>query len=654
MSEHVDNEQPGETLIRRLGELAEHADLARVLAEDWESIRDAIWTQPIVTTAYSPLDRLIHLVLRLGRRGMPNLGDVELAYLVDACRTDPMLLSHLLTWAGASPHAQESASAWVRLAEWWREIFPAENDAPKFRWTSPVGRSLARRQAAGVDLDELYLDHWPELSPRDLLAALAKLDSALLTSLPDTGPIIENFLDHASTPKIGHTGSRPHRDIARFLALLDLLPLSVVLDKGALKAGQALGYALFAHDQPRTSEFVAVAANRDPHLIAGGVMCEVALLWADLHQVAHYQKKSWENRDAISGVLARLVAHLDSAPRAWALSASELLPHVRALGEDISDLLVLGAVQHPVIHTELGHIALGHSSSAVRDQAQGLLARIAGLSSPGEDARRWLADAAAKAFDGAPLFPNPLTPLARTWLGTTDVEATLSTSIRQAMTHFAEEARGEGAIAVEEHLTGALLTELKAAFRGVSLRLTSGGRSSIARMISVGHRTVHKATEEPLWGCDVAFVLNARVHSEVRMDLAELVQVKKSERFAAGRSSRSPERWRIDVAQLTTLLARSQSAAYWLILSSGEVLCVPARWIHSLARGRDALRQKTMTVGYNDVRHPGVLVEQFLAELFLGTWVGSAEDSTLAFARGEDTGVTPRHIFEISVTLDRG
>jgi hypothetical protein len=54
------------------------------------------------------------------------------------------------------------------------------------------------------------------------------------------------------------------------------------------------------------------------------------------------------------------------------------------------------------------------------------------------------------------------------------------------------------------------------------------------------------------------------------------------------------------------------------------------------------------------VRHTAVPIEQFLPELFLGTWLGSLDEKTLRFVSGDDSNVTPRHIFEIFVVVSRG
>jgi hypothetical protein len=68
-----------------------------------------------------------------------------------------------------------------------------------------------------------------------------------------------------------------------------------------------------------------------------------------------------------------------------------------------------------------------------------------------------------------------------------------------------------------------------------------------------------------------------------------------------------------------------------------------------LVAGRDAIHQGSATLGYNDVRHTCVGIEQFLSELVLGTWLGSVDDDTVRLASGENTTIFPRYIFEITV-----
>jgi hypothetical protein len=463
--------------------------------------------------------------------------------------------------------------------------------------------------------------------------------------------VISEFLEAAS-PRSLPLGSRLIELDPRVVAVLPLLRIED-LKRHRLTAGWAIGAVLHAQGLLPTVGLVAQLIDRAEGEISGTGLDGMALLWADLRQLVQYEHKdSWKHRDQIRGVLARLLEHVNGWPDAWALSTPEMLRQADTLGTHATDLLALGAAQYAVVRQALQDVADHDSDPAMRDRAHGIVARVTGVPMPGDDLRRWLVDSAARAFDGAPLFPHPLTPLTKTWLGSTEVEGTLSRSLRQAMVRFGDLAKTQGA-AQEELLTGALLAELEAAFRNTSMRLGSGVGPRLARIISVSRRPVPKV-EEKRWGCDIALLLNADIKPSVALRLAELVQVKKSEAFAAPSSPSPDEKWRIDVPQLVTLLEVSESSSYWLILSTGELLCVTARWLHGLAQGRDALGQGSVTVGYNDVRHTAIPIEQFLPELFLGTWLGSLDEKTLRFANGDDSNVTPRHSFEISVAVQRG
>lgn len=652
------------------GEVAESL-IKHVLAECLASIQESL--PELLLFSLKPLgdhDRLIYLVLSLAPNTVRSFSEDEIGYLATACVYDPLLLRHLLTWVSPQPsntkdRAQSSSiavSRWTQLARRYRKLFSKEEqilgclDGRSFDWSSEVGNDLACRLIADVDLKDLIEVHWPNdfWTRFHLLVPLAELSPALARTAAENRLVIEDFLRIASGIKISFPDLSNPREPSTsiFVERVQLLAMSVI-DCEALKVGWAAGHDLHVSGLPRTVHAVAQVLRKNPREVEGTRTCGIALLWADFQQLVEYQRGRWNNQNEIRGVLARLSSHLKSFPDAWMVSAREILIHANTLGSQIVDLLVLGAAWYVPLCETLEEIAGSDRDRAVCDRAQGLLARMAGSGTPNDDVRRWLVDSAARAFDGTPLFPNPLTSLAQTWLGSTDLDATLPTSIRQAMTRFSGFANDQGGVAVEEHITGVLLTELEVAFRGASLSLTAVGRSRLVRTISVSHRPSHKTTEEPRWGCDVALLLNADIRPNVRIELAELVQVKKSQAFAAKKSTALHEKWRIDIPQLVALLDRSQSAGYWLVLSTGEVVCLTARWIHALARGRDALGHRTVTIGYNEVRHAAVPMEQFLSELFIGMWIGSVDESTVAFARGDDANVRPRHIFEVSVIADQ-
>lgn len=350
-------------------------------------------------------------------------------------------------------------------------------------------------------------------------------------------------------------------------------------------------------------------------------------------------------------MLSRLAQHLETQPGAWAAAAGVLLGHSTAVGTDAMDLLATAAARHTAVHAALHSIAATSTDAGIRDHTQGILARVSGVVAPGEELNRWLADQASRAFDGTPMFPRPLTPLSKTWLGSVVMEDSLSGALRRAAYRFRGYVEGQGA-ANEELLTGVLLSELEVAFRDCKLRLAAAN-TALAGTISVDHRPMVQ-TEETQWGCDIALLLDADIHTAADLHLAELVQIKKSEATGAQDGAAKNESWRIDVRQLRNLLKQSQSSAYWPISSNGEIWSATAKWIHALGQGRDKLNQNSFTAGYNEIRHHTVPLDQLLLELFLGTWLGTSEEKTLRFARGEDARTRPRHIFQISVATGEG
>jgi len=640
----------------------------------------------------------VYLVLRVAPSAH-YLSSEELKFLWTASSHDRTLLRHQLAWAGRVGPRNSSGwhfgddpapdSLWDFVAEGWRTRFAAstETEWTIFDWASNDGIGLARKlvsmgpgdvanfQEQALRLFETQLDAVVALND---LPALAQARTAASGS-----DALSTFASWAVTPmslEPSHWANDPLPN--RMTSALPLLPLEAFRDdpddlaqfdrlgfpepiraemneeyrprgrerrdEQQLAVGWAIGAAIHAQGLPRTMASVREVLQIPPSEIRPAVdaVGGVGLLWADVIQLVEYASKSWEHRTEISGVTARLNRHMDDWPGAWAVSTGMLLRNAKVLGTEVTDLLVLAAVGIPAVREALKQRAAGRDKNG-RDLAEGIVAIVEGVGAPGEDLRRWLADTAAQAFDGIPLFPHPLTPLARTWLGATEVEEAMSRALQHAGARFGDAVRSQGG-AREELLTGALVTELEVAFRDLTLRLEAGGRMPRARTITVSHRPT-KAEEEKRWGCDVALLLKADIPPSVSLQLAELVQVKKSETLGPNVNPAKPDKWRIDVPQLLDLVRMSESSSYWLITSSGDVVCVTARWIRGLVAGRGALHQASVTIGYNDIRHTAIAMNQFLPELLLGTWLGSIDEETLRFAEGDDVNLRPRHIFEITV-----
>lgn len=705
--------QPNPPVVRMLTALCDREDLmTAVIARCWEAIGAALFAVPVSPpgelienppdwrwgTSSKSLGFAVYLVWRLATPcpDLKHLSAEELNFLASASRCDPTMLRHLLTWAAMRSDTPNTWSfgdlpppntIWEFAAQDFKRILSRRDDGgwSRFDWSSDQAQSLARRIAGTVDAARLEkeakwffssfltcLIEFDKLSRTTARAAATR--STISTLVGWLAPEMQRRVGPSPNPKVGRL---PMPEWAR--AALRVLPLDELehdldrldaeeerfaerrlgdgvdrhhdeffdshrshLQSEVLTIGWAIGALLDDTERPITIAEVRQMMQRwDEAPLLGGV----ALLWAHLLRLVELQRSY--DHDQIRGVFARLSTHLVEHPGAWAISAREILRQAGSLGSQALDLLSLAAVHDATVDRALARAAKRDSDRVVRDRAGGLIARLDGVHAPDQDMRRWLADSAARAFDGIPLFPHPLTPLARTWLGSTEIEDTLNRCLRQAAASFGEKVRDQGA-ALEEVLTGMLVSDLEHAFADLSLRLKSGGRPRLASTITVSYRSVTKV-QEKAWGCDIALLLNADLRPSVLLRLALLVQIKKPEARRSTRSQPIGDRWRIDLPQLATILEMSESAGYFLICSSGELACVTARWLRGLAAGREALSQNTVTVGYNDVRHTAVNLEQFISELFLGTWLGSVAESTLRFAGGEDADMTPRHIFEIVV-----
>jgi len=201
-------------------------------------------------------------------------------------------------------------------------------------------------------------------------------------------------------------------------------------------------------------------------------------------------------------------------------------------------------------------------------------------------------------------------------------------------------------------VTSRLLAEREFAFRGVSGNAAALGAGTGKAPPSIGflHKQVPKKEEET-YGCDLALLVRGRVPGALRVESAELVQVKKPESGEGGLGGSAGFRnsWRIDTKQLADILEWSETAAYWLIDGSGEVFVVPARLLRGILEERGKLSQGSAAVPYSGIRAMAIPLPEFLVDLVIGLWIGTARDTTLRLARGETGSTRPRHIVEIEV-----
>jgi hypothetical protein len=377
-------------------------------------------------------------------------------------------------------------------------------------------------------------------------------------------------------------------------------------------------------------------------------------LWASLRTLAKYQSNSWQHDTEIVGLRAKVVSLAAAAPDLWAQSLPWILARASAIGDVAQAVTIELAASAPEVREALDNTC-DDEVEEVRLKASGLRTLLLGLEDDEFGLARTLADAAAHYMDGSPIFPHPLEAVSHTWLGSLGVERAIASGVRRATGRFAAEVRDQGAD-IEEALTKALVKEIEVEFREIRPRLKLLGSSSSRSqtpVLSVRQRPSSKQTEEPVYGCDLAWLLNATVRGRYALTWVDLVQVKKSLALQrrGGTASRA-DSWKIECKQLNDILHWSPTATYWLIASGGEVLVIPAK--HLLAIGRGSKRGavvKTFTVGYQQVRSAAIPLEQYLVDLLIGQWVGTSSDEVISFAQGGNSNIRPRVVVEVTIAV---
>lgn len=378
----------------------------------------------------------------------------------------------------------------------------------------------------------------------------------------------------------------------------------------------------------------------------------MATLWAILARLAEYEQNAWQHQLELTGLRAELNRFANANPTLWAQALPWLLPRMANLGQTVEAITYQLAVGNSDVWNALAKLTC-HSDEAIRLKARGLQSFLQDSPDANSDFPRALADAAARYLDGTPMFPHPLTSLSATWLGSKDVETVIANGIARACSHFAQEVRDQGGD-IEESLTKGLLKELEFAFRDSQPRIQLFGKHP--PILTAKQRIPSKHTEESIYGCDLAWLINGNIKGRFDAVWVDLVQVKKSLALAqadkpSNNKTARADSWKIESEQLDTLLSWSQTATYWLIAAAGEVLVIPAKHLVGIRRGTNkVLPQKTFTVGYHEVRSVAIPLAQYLTELLIGQWLGTSTEAVLEFARGENTKCRPRTVIEVHVT----
>jgi len=436
--------------------------------------------------------------------------------------------------------------------------------------------------------------------------------------------------------------------------------VSAVPDRFRLELGFSVGVRIANEHQDVTPmkvrEKLQLLLGIDPEDTLVNAVFPMAKLWATLRTLSRYEERSWEHRTELIGLRAKVASLAESAPELWALSLPWILARMSARGiRSVAEAVTIGLASANEDVRRALEDACNHTSEPVRLRARGLWTLLNGIESPESELVRTLVDAAAHYIDGTPIFPHPLTPMSATWLGSTHVEKVIADGIRHATVRFASQVRDQGGH-VEEALTEALVKEIEVEFRNVQPRLTLGGTNtsrSPVPILSVRQRPFSKQTEEPVYGCDIAWIVNAFVQNRYEGTWVDLVQVKKSSALQRNMKRRIRDSWKIDCKQLQNILRWSASATYWLIASSGEVLVVPAKHLEGIRRGLEKNKSTftSFTVGYNEVRSAAIPLEQYLVDLLIGQWIGTTSEEVVKFALGENSNIRPRIVVEVTISV---
>ncbi|MEU2931188.1 hypothetical protein ABZ636_40410 [Streptomyces sp. NPDC007251] len=363
----------------------------------------------------------------------------------------------------------------------------------------------------------------------------------------------------------------------------------------------------------------------------------LAHLWRALALLA-------EERDPVAAAGLRHLVEKQARPGLWARSLEWLLllgPHIGGL--DMALTIPL-AEKHRTVRQ-----AVNRSSRSTILPVQ---LRAAGLQAATETTRpleERLLDVLSASVDAhRDLFPRPLAAPSATWLADHGLEDLVRGATRRAVAEFAGAIDDLGP-AEEEHLTATLLAHLVSEFTALPAYTRMTGVAG--PHLRVGHRTVTK-NEERVSGADIGVVVDIRVPGQLKLRTGDLIQVKKSAALTPGRTGRE-DTWTVKRRQLHDLLEHSASAVYWLIRATGDILVIPAKYLAAIENAIARPSAKQFTVGYTAIRHTAVAMEQYLADLMVGLWLGSNSERTLQAAQGTGRTTRPRFALTIDIMLER-
>ncbi|WP_425900930.1 hypothetical protein [Streptomyces sp. DT203] len=436
----------------------------------------------------------------------------------------------------------------------------------------------------------------------------------------------------AERPLVGQNAPRTH-DLVSWLAkaaapkqLARALPVASAVALGVARARITMA--------PRThGDAKLLQAKYTPHVDQG-----VAQLWHDLALLA-----ATYDGLAAAGLRRRVEGHATTRPGVWARSLEWLLAAGRHLDGLDAALTMSLAERSGSVRTALRRSA--HSTVLpVQQRAEGIEAVMHG-SGPWQAG---LLEKLSSTLDARRhVFPRPLDAPSSTWLASRDLEDRIRGAVVKAVDAFKSYVGDCGGLE-EESLTATLLQHLVQ---------HSTDAAALGRWAPPGEPQVEMASrqvskkEEATTGADLGIVVDVKAPGSLAVRVGDLVQIKKAHALIPSKKTKRSA-WTIDRDQLEHLLRHSATAVYWLILDDGDVLVVPAKYLAAI--GNATIRQSPhLTVDRTSVRHAGVPLTHYLADLVTGLWLGSNDEAVLYAAEGRSHGQGPRHVLGITVTVPR-
>jgi hypothetical protein len=399
----------------------------------------------------------------------------------------------------------------------------------------------------------------------------------------------------------------------------------------------------------------AVTGDIDSELKKYGVVSNsavflpVAQTWHFLSKISDYRMRRGNDHETeLLGLRKALLDNVTRHPQSWITSLHWIFLHAEV--RDVKSDTVAITCQLNQIATPRLENLLADNDGVVATLARGILALLTGTNDPASANIAYLADSLAHYHDGTLKFPSPLSLRSATWICSNELEQYFRDGVKRATAYFDHHV-AESHTSPEESLTGTLMNELVVQFRdSLKILSTVKPQSSDAPTLRLAQRDFSKTKEEPIYGCDLAFLIRAQAPEVYKMEWTDIVQVKKSLVMSNSEAkSNTADSWEIDIRQLRKILLYSASAVYFLLCANGGTLVVPARFLLGFVgvkAGSEA--NKTRTIGYHMIRSAAIPLEQYLVDLLIGQWIGTNSKRALSFVKGNQVH-RPRAVFEITI-----